>query len=399
MFHSSKPYSAVTVQIEVLTSEQYEVEDSSGIVDLIEAIRIQASGPTEASRALRKKLKYGNLHRQLRALTILDFLIQNTGDRFLREFADEPLLERLRIAATDPVSDPLVKEKCKQLFGQWAASYKNTPGMERVTGLYRQLPKRKQPATQAKAKVLRDAGQSDEPTMGHTVSVSAGNGPATVLSGPKHKHTSSKSSLSSFRKEKKEKKTLSRSFNLEKEKPEMLQTLASASVASTNLLNALKLVNRETHRVSEDAEVLNRFETCKTLRRQILRYIQHVESEEFLGSLIHANEELVTSLMAFEVLDKSVDYDSDSDQDVLETGWTPDRDDLPDSFAGLVVNPPKPPRPPRPLSISVPSSSRKVYNDSESETEDDDDEDNPFGDRNAIRTPGIEKHEPTWREV
>lgn len=46
----------MTVQIEVLTSEQYEVEDSSGIVDLIEAVTIQGSGPTEASRALRKKL-------------------------------------------------------------------------------------------------------------------------------------------------------------------------------------------------------------------------------------------------------------------------------------------------------------------------------------------------------
>ena len=46
----------MSVQIEVLTGEQYEIEDSSGIVDLIEAIRIQASGPTEASRALRKKL-------------------------------------------------------------------------------------------------------------------------------------------------------------------------------------------------------------------------------------------------------------------------------------------------------------------------------------------------------
>ncbi|PYH44124.1 LSB5 family protein [Aspergillus saccharolyticus JOP 1030-1] len=398
MFHSSKPYTAVTVQIEVLTSEQYDVEDSSGIVDLIEAIRIQASGPREASRALRKKLKYGNLHRQLRALTILDFLIQNTGDRFLREFADEPLLERLRIAATDPVSDPMVKEKCKQLFGQWAASYKDTPGMERVTALYRQLPKRKQPATQAKAKVLRDSGTSDEPVMGHTVSVSAGNGPATVLSGPKHKHTSSRSS----RKEKREKRTLSRSFSLDKEKPELLQTLASASVASTNLLNALKLVNRETHRVSEDAEVLNRFETCKTLRRQILRYIQHVESGEYLGSLIHANEELVTALMAFEVLDKSVDYDSDSDQDVLESGWTPDRDELPESFAGLTVNPPKPPRPPRPLSLSVPSSSsrRKISSDTESDTdEDDDDENNPFGDRNEIRTPSYERSEPTWKEV
>ncbi|KAI9046225.1 LSB5 family protein [Aspergillus affinis] len=397
-----KPYSAVTVQIEVLTSEQYEVEDSSGIVDLIEAVTIQGSGPTEASRALRKKLKYGNLHRQLRALTILDFLIQNAGDRFLREFADEPLLERLRIAATDSVSDPLVKQKCKQLFGQWAATYKNTPGMGGITALYRQLPKRKQPANQAKAKVLREANPSDEPAMGHTVSISAGDGPSTVLSGPKHKHSSSKS-LKKEKKDKKEKRVRA-PFNLEREKPELLQTLASSSVASTNLLNSLKLVNRETHRVSEDAEVLNRFETCKQLRRQILRYIQNVESEEFLGSLIHANEELVTALMAFEVLDKSVDYDSDSDQDVLETGWTPDRDDVNESFAGLVINPPKPPRPVRPLSISVPSSSQQARqannSDTESETdEDDDDEDNPFGDRNEIRTPGIEKSHPTWKEV
>ncbi|RMJ24369.1 VHS domain protein [Aspergillus sp. HF37] len=413
MFHSSKPYSAVTVQIEVLTSEQYEVDDSSGIVDLIEAVNIQSSGPFEASRALRKKLKYGNLHRQLRALTILDYLIQNAGARFLREFADEMLLERLRIAATDPVSDPLVKQKCKALFGQWASSYNNTPGMERVAGLYRQLPKRKQPASQAKAKVLRESGNSRGPPMGHSVAVSSGSGPPTVLSHPKDKQAS--------KARKREKKIRGeRSFNLEREKPEMLQTLASSSVASTNLLNALKHVDRETHRVSEDAEATHRFDTCKQLRRQILRYIQHVESEEYLGSLIHANEELVSALMSFEVLDKSVDYDSDSDQDVLESLASgrayyndddddDDDDDLNNNFAGLMVNPPKPPRPQRPVSMPMPvaSSSKrdpKAYaSATESEPEDDEDEDededNPFGDRNAIRTPAIEKSEPTWREV
>ena len=51
-----KPYSAVTVQIDRLTSEQFEEEDFSGIIDLIEVIRIQSSGPTEAARAIRKKL-------------------------------------------------------------------------------------------------------------------------------------------------------------------------------------------------------------------------------------------------------------------------------------------------------------------------------------------------------
>jgi hypothetical protein len=51
-----KPYSAVTVQIERLTGEEYDENDLAGIVDLVEVIRIQDTGPTEAARALRKKL-------------------------------------------------------------------------------------------------------------------------------------------------------------------------------------------------------------------------------------------------------------------------------------------------------------------------------------------------------
>lgn len=51
-----KPYSAITVQVDRLTSEQYEADDMSGIPDLIEVIRLQAEGPVEAARAIRKKL-------------------------------------------------------------------------------------------------------------------------------------------------------------------------------------------------------------------------------------------------------------------------------------------------------------------------------------------------------
>ncbi|KAL1970055.1 hypothetical protein VTN77DRAFT_6460 [Rasamsonia byssochlamydoides] len=413
MFSSSKPYTAVTVQIERLTSEQYEIDDSSGIVDLIEVIRIQATGPSEASRALRKKLKYGNLHRQLRALTILDYLIQNAGDRFLRGFADEPLLERLRIAATDPVSDPEVRAKCKQLFAQWATTYKDKPGMEGITALYRQLPKRKQPARQAQAKVLRETVPQEEPPMGHSVSISVGEGPSTLLSSPTTSKSkpSKRSSLilsSSSKKKDKDRRHTPKPFNFEKEKPEIMQTIASSSVASTNLLNALKLVNRETRRVSDDAEVMTQFERCKQLRRQILRYIQHIETGDLLGSLIHANEELVTALMAFEVLDKSVDYDSDS-EDEYNSPRSPTSRGLNESFAGLVINPPKPPRPPRPASMpyfpkssyqTSPFAANDLESASETEHEDeDDDDDNPFGDKNAIHTPAVEIAQPTWREV
>ena len=78
-------------------------------------------------------------------------------------------------------------------------------------------------------------------------------------------------------------------------------------------MNSLKLIDRERGRVSDDSECLARFDVCKRLRRQILRYIQLIESEQWLGSLISANDGLVEALMAFEVLDKSVEDDSDSE--------------------------------------------------------------------------------------
>jgi hypothetical protein len=43
-----------------------------------------------------------------------------------------------------------------------------------------------------------------------------------------------------------------------------------------------------------------------------------VESEQWLGALIHANDELVTALMTYEQLDRSIDADSDSDDEMAE---------------------------------------------------------------------------------
>ena len=51
-----KPYSAITVQVQRLTGDDYAADDMSGIVDLVEVIRLQPEGPTEAARAIRKKL-------------------------------------------------------------------------------------------------------------------------------------------------------------------------------------------------------------------------------------------------------------------------------------------------------------------------------------------------------
>lgn len=43
-----------------------------------------------------------------------------------------------------------------------------------------------------------------------------------------------------------------------------------------------------------------------------------MESEQYLGSLLHANDELVHALMAYEQLDHSIEADSDSDDELAE---------------------------------------------------------------------------------
>ena len=289
--------------------------------------------------------------------------------------------------------------------------------MERVAALYKQLPQRKKPVRQDQSKVLKETeedAQVENDRPGHRASLSSGGDlsqsptsssgsrPVTLSPGP------SLTSPTKMKTTKDGKKIKVKIFNLEKEKPQLLQTIASSSVASTNLLNSLKFINREHKRVSEDAETVKRFETCKVLRRQILRYIQLVESEQWLGSLIHANDELVTALMAFEVLDKSVEDDSDSEDEWGDTATssaatTSGQRDAQGAFAELSLGggcvPPKPPRPS--MVIAMPPANGKEDGEEDEEEADNDDfeeedENDPFADRNAVYTPKVERPGMTW---
>ena len=324
--------------------------------------------------------KYGNVHRQIRALVILDALIQNAGSRFQKTFADEPLLERLRILARDDTVDIDVRQKANVLFRGWAVEYKGKPGLERIAALHKELPRTKRPQPEQSRIVRQQDAEAAREREEHSQSPPRN-------SRPEPPHTSSSrtsnpvmpgsstsfSSSSMFKRDKKDKKTKRQPFNLEKEKGQMLETMASANVASTNLLNGLQLINREQQRVSENPEVMRRFETCKQLRRQILRYIHLVESEQYIGGLLNANDELVKALMAFEIMDKSIDDDSDSDNEAGNVSA---------AMANMNMNESPPPKPPRPTSIPMPSAMSSKQR-AESDSEPEEDENDPFGDSNG----------------
>jgi len=207
-------------------------------------------------------------------------------------------------------------------------------------------------------------------------------------------------------KEKDKKGKKNKPFNLEAEKEQMKAYIAEASLAATNLMNTLQTINREQERISENVTAVQRFETCKQLRRKILRYIHHVESEEWLGGLLHANDELVTALMTFEQLDCSIDADSDSDDEVAEQahryrmatekakGKEPaspgSAEAATSAMAGLRFSPSPPPpparpsAPPRPSAASKPSLTQYSRVDSSDDESEEEDENDPFSDSNAV---------------
>ncbi|KFY61027.1 hypothetical protein V496_05190 [Pseudogymnoascus sp. VKM F-4515 (FW-2607)] len=331
-----------------------------------------------------------------------------------RAFVDEPLLERLRVCATSPMSEKEVRARCQVLFAGWGQTYKSTPGMERIARLNKELPKRKQVVTQDRSKVLKETerdpfeDEEDEDVAGRSAAPSPT--PGTAAKSSKSKPSSSGISSSLFSssttptKSKKSKKVKGKSgpFNLDAEKGNMKTNIAESSVASINLLNAMQRINREEERVSENQTCVAQFERCKLLRRHILRYIQNVEAEEWLGALIQANDQLVTSLMTFEQLDSSIDADSDSDDELAEQAHAyrmiqekgKSVDGTAAELAGLKLGQgsasPAPVAPPRPVAQPVADGYDSV---------EEEDDDNPFGDANALESPALERDEPKWRSV
>lgn len=274
-------------------------------------VKIQASGPSEAARAIRKKLKYGNVHRQLRALVILDGLIQNAGPHFQRAFADEPLLERLRVCGTSGLSDPAVRRKCTEMFREWS-QYASTPGLERVARLHKvslgrpdqprvngkrrlvpgswidwsgmqELPKRKVAVTQDMSKVIRETenpfGDDEEEEAAERASRPSAAEPSSKLRhsqtalGPDHPSAKAGEKKHTKDKHKSKRKVNRGAFSLEAEKDKIKSIIAESFIESTNLMNSLQSINSERQRISENRDALEHFEACKQLRRRILRHV------------------------------------------------------------------------------------------------------------------------------
>lgn len=280
----------------------------------------------------------------MRALTILDTLVENGGTALIRKlwnririssekfctangfnffilfclalYNDENLLERLKIVGSDTSTDPRVKKRTQSLFYGWNNQFQGQRDYERLCGLYQQRPSRSRSNTKTRY---------DSPASLKVVN-------------PSHSRTNSNvDSLTSSSKAKVERKSYSptpflrsdrksatsskkiKSLTPAELKATINQTLAEANTAAINLGNALQLLDREEELSTDSEEATKAFNKCKQLRRQILKLIHSVEREEYIGALIHANEELIKSLKTYDEMSKPLGHDSDSEDWRIES--------------------------------------------------------------------------------
>lgn len=95
-------------------------------------------------------------------------------------------------------------------------------------------------------------------------------------------------------------------FNFEKAKPKILEEIALANSNANNLINALKLINTSEDRweieLQHDKRLQEYHDKCEESKRKIVRFARLVENEEWIGTLLSTNEDLLKALEMYDIM-------------------------------------------------------------------------------------------------
>lgn len=303
-FLSDHPHTAITDTIDLCVSRpecSLEVE----LGTLVGLIRNKSSdyeyetNQEEAARALRKKLKYGNRLQQSRSLDLFDLFVTQ-GLRFVVLYNDDKLIERLQGIALNKVTDSrggrysskIVKKCANYVLGWYSYAVSNGAQSNRayasIVELGRVVKRHYSRTRQSRERSNFMNDQADE-------SVHATNDPDQMYGIPR--------------------------IDIKKAAPAIRVVISDGLAAAISLRNSL-MVLPSGARSTDDEEATARFIQARSIRRKVLRYLQLVTEEEFLGSLIHANDELVKALASYdeksgasEASNEELYSDEDEDQD------------------------------------------------------------------------------------
>ncbi|KXN88742.1 Protein lsb5 [Leucoagaricus sp. SymC.cos] len=287
-FGREKPHSSVTDWVEIMTGSQTPEESYEGMPELVDAINLQASGPTEAARALRKKMKHGGPHQQYRAIVIMRLLVDNVPAKTKLAFTDSQFLDVIKSMWGDPFIDKRVKKRLSTILLAWQEQFKGDAEMAVFAGLYGQLK--------------RDKLLFQDEEVLHYLGHVAESAKLTKIREQREKQEVEKREREANRRSEREGGRRRRSFNFERDKVKVTSSIVNASQASSNLLNAIMRVNLDTDSFEKNEEVQDWLTKAKAAKKVIMRYTQLVENEELIGTLIETHERLEAALNTYHSL-------------------------------------------------------------------------------------------------
>lgn len=372
---------SITIKINQLSTPHRndEIDETLELYlsDLLHLINLQpTSGATEAARAIRKKIKYGDsVEQQLRALSILELLILNSGKKIGPTIArDDKLLDVLKgiidgsgKTGLDTPYDKDVQSKVRGLARGWKYELDGMDQYKYMASLWKAIPGSKRstrPRTTANTNVFGPDDEDEGPARSPRTPVQRdrrrfdddededlSDSPPRRSAPPPRPKTASPYATpnENNQKAKSKKKRKKRSkkgvlyadeeyeipqINYKVEAPRIRTTIADCYTHTTALANLLITLPKGTLPL-DDKKTLKEFEKCRSIRRKVLRYLQYVGAgdetgksaeviamdEEFLGSLIGANDQLVTVFKKFEeasgysASNPAPNYDEETDTD------------------------------------------------------------------------------------
>ncbi|KAI8576489.1 hypothetical protein K450DRAFT_256962 [Umbelopsis ramanniana AG] len=322
---------------------------------LSEVILIQENGPREAVEAVRKRLKHGTSQQKIRVLEVLKLLMENSNQRFHRQLtSNEKMRERIEIIITSPTEDMELRKELVSLLGTWSAKYKDEPGMRAIADLYElgrsklglgssRRPKSRSVSSRPPQSPVQVSPSA--PTTSNIIDVADDIPPPQPVRAPQQppptkeqKRRSLPPSKPAAAKTKPRSNTVNSPqqsgsrFNFQTAKPKIIEQIALANQNCNNLMNALKLINTEEDRweveLQHDARIQEYVEKCEESKKKIVRYTRLVEDEDWIGTLLATNEDLLKALQAYEM---------------MSIGEAPAQ--MPSPTAMQSAPPPQPPRP------------------------------------------------------
>jgi hypothetical protein len=201
---------------------------------------------------------------------------------------DDQLIDALKHLSSDPSADTKVKKKLVSILAAWSTQFKNDPSLSSIAGLYRQSRRSHVRSESADAQIQRSPPSDKD----------------TAKKRAKQEKAEAKERARKAEEQARRQRNRSRGapFNFEAEKPQILTSIANACQASSNLVNAITLVNLDKESIITNARVQECLERARAARKTIVRYIQLVENEEVIGTLIETNERVVAALQVYDDL-------------------------------------------------------------------------------------------------